>query len=520
MSFINSQNHQGEFNKASAGSVYFKLTALWVLCEAMLGGMIHGLKIPVSGLLVGSCAVVCICLLAWYVPARGTILKATLTVAVFKMMLSPQAPPPAYIAVFFQGLLGELLFSFRRKYFFIACLLLAVLSLLESGLQRILVLTIVYGNDLWKVVNDFINGLTQQTSTTNYSLWLGTVYVGVHFLVGIIVGWWAAVLPAKIKKWQTKGTYLFTQEDIASMEIPLRKKKKRWFRKIMFISWIVLLLLYLQSYFQIGLPLLPTAAIFKILIRSVLIILGWIFIVGPVLKFILHRWLQNKQTKLKSDIQAIVSLLPSTQKLVLCSWKKAGIQRKGWQRIRTFFEILLANTLQESTEGEIRSDKQRTAVTIITGPIHTGKTTQLQQWIAQRKDVYGICTPVVNGKRVFENIETKEQFHMEALNSESEVLSVGRYQFSWKNFEKACAIIRQPEKQKDILIIDEIGPLELQNKGFSKVLNEMLVHHQAPIILIVREGLVREVQQFFNITDVNIIDANNENIKTGLNRMF
>ena len=73
MSFINSQNHQGEYNKASAGSVYFKLTALWVLCEAMLGGMIHGLKIPVSGLLVGSCAVVCICLLAWYVPARGTI---------------------------------------------------------------------------------------------------------------------------------------------------------------------------------------------------------------------------------------------------------------------------------------------------------------------------------------------------------------------------------------------------------------------------------------------------------------
>ncbi|MEZ5035771.1 MAG: hypothetical protein R2796_12325, partial [Chitinophagaceae bacterium] len=192
MSFIHSQNHHGEFNKASAGSVYFKLTALWVLCEAMLGGMIHGLKIPVSGLLVGSCAVACICLLAWYVPVRGTILKATLTVAVFKMMLSPQAPPPAYIAVFFQGLLGELLFSFRRKYFFIACLLLAVLSLLESGLQRILVLTIVYGNDLWKVVNDFINGLTQQTSTTNYSLWLGTVYVGVHFLVGIIVGWWAA----------------------------------------------------------------------------------------------------------------------------------------------------------------------------------------------------------------------------------------------------------------------------------------------------------------------------------------
>ena len=94
--------------------IYYRLIALWVLCEAMLGGIIHGLKIPVSGLFVGSSAVICICLIAWYVPQKGAIIKATIIVAIFKMMLSPQAPPPAYIAVFFQGLLGELLF-FRNR---------------------------------------------------------------------------------------------------------------------------------------------------------------------------------------------------------------------------------------------------------------------------------------------------------------------------------------------------------------------------------------------------------------------
>src|SRR4030095_14723436 len=105
--------------------IFYRLIALWALSEAMLGGIIHGLKIPVSGLVVGSCAVICICLIAYYIPSKGSIIKATVIVAIFKMMLSPQAPPPAYIAVFFQGLMGELLF-WNRKYFRLFCVILAL----------------------------------------------------------------------------------------------------------------------------------------------------------------------------------------------------------------------------------------------------------------------------------------------------------------------------------------------------------------------------------------------------------
>ena len=67
--------------------IYYRLIALWVICEAMLGGIIHGLRIPVSGLIVGSASVICISLIAFYNPVKGAILKATLIVAIFKMML-------------------------------------------------------------------------------------------------------------------------------------------------------------------------------------------------------------------------------------------------------------------------------------------------------------------------------------------------------------------------------------------------------------------------------------------------
>jgi hypothetical protein len=91
--------------------VYYRLIALWVLCEAFLGGIIHGLKLPISGLVVGSGAIICICLIAYNVQVKGAIIKATIIVAIFKMMLSPHSPPTAYVAVFVPGVPWAVAFS-------------------------------------------------------------------------------------------------------------------------------------------------------------------------------------------------------------------------------------------------------------------------------------------------------------------------------------------------------------------------------------------------------------------------
>src|SRR5829696_7949245 len=107
--------------------IYYRLIVLWVLCEAVLGGLMHAVKIPFTGIIVSSGAVICICLIAFYVPVKGAILKATIIVAIFKMMLSPHTPPTAYVAVFFQGLMGQLLF-FNLKFFRLSCILLAVFA--------------------------------------------------------------------------------------------------------------------------------------------------------------------------------------------------------------------------------------------------------------------------------------------------------------------------------------------------------------------------------------------------------
>lgn len=479
--------------------VYYRIIALWVLCEAMLGGIIHAFHIPVSGLVVGSSAVICICLIAYYVPTKGSILKATIIVAIFKMMLSPQAPVLAYAAVFFQGALGELLF-WNKKLYRISCLLLGFFALLESGFQRIIVLTIVYGNNFWKAINDFINELTKQKSFTDYSFYLITGYVLLHVIVGLIIGWWAGVIPKRILNWQIEfALYKLTAE---KNEIKISKtlKKRKKLKTGLLIIWLALILLYFQSYFKIGNPILPASTALYIFIRSVIIVLSWYFLVGPATKFILQNWLTRKRNRRKYEIEKVSDLLPSTIGLMKESWRFSST-KKGFRRIIFFARFVLA----KSMIAEIPMNK----VFILTGEIHSGKTTSLLEWIDGRNDVKGILTPMINNERIFFDIETKQKFKMEAAGEE-EFLSIGRYKFSKQNFEKAKAIIQNSIYKKGWLVIDEIGPLELNEQGFHDVLVNSLDQRDQKILLVVRNSILEEVKNKFQIENAVVVSSIND----------
>jgi hypothetical protein len=325
--------------------IYYRLIALWVLCEALLGSIIFTFKIPVSGLVIGSCAVVCISLIAWFVPAKGAIIKATLIVAIFKMMLSPQAPPPAYIAVFFQGLMGELLF-WNRKYFRMFCVALAVVAMIESAFQRIISITILYGNDFWTAVNQFIKKLTGSEQLTDYSFFIILWYVLLHLIAGLLVGIWAGFLPNRIQLMGGLQKQYNVETVNTAMTIP-RKRRKKAIRLILFIIWIIFLGIYIQSFFKIGKPLLPSAMVLRIIIRSVIVVLTWYFLLSPVVKQLLHKWLQRKKQKSAEQVQQVLNLLPSTQGLMIRSWQLSS-ERKGLGRIILCCKIILANTFYKT----------------------------------------------------------------------------------------------------------------------------------------------------------------------------
>jgi nucleoside-triphosphatase THEP1 len=396
----------------------------------------------------------------------------------------------AYVAVGFQGLMGELLF-WKRRWYAVSCFLLAIIGLLESGLQRLLVVTIIYGDDIWKAINDFLNKLTKQKEATNYSFIIGGSYVALHLLVGIVLGSWLAGLPKRIEKWSSvSGMKVSIIPSNAGMPVRSQTKKRRW--KIgLFITWIALLALYIQSEYKIGTPLLPSHVSIRLLLRSLIIVLAWVFIVGPLLRIVLHRWLQKKKSGSQYEVQQVVELLPSTMGLLSACWKQST-GRKGIKRIYRFCQMVLVNAMQAG----------QAQVHIVLGPIQSGKTTTLLNWSLRRNDVRGILTPVEDGKRMFVNVATKEKFAMESDEGETEVLKVGRFIFSKEGFEKAVAVIREAKQLPGWLIIDEIGPMELRGEGFHDVLKEVLATsvEGRKIILVIRQGLEEKVISHFEIT--------------------
>jgi nucleoside-triphosphatase THEP1 len=149
---------------------------------------------------------------------------------------------------------------------------------------------------------------------------------------------------------------------------------------------------------------------------------------------------------------------------------------------------------------------------ILTGPVRTGKTTKLLQWAAGRKDVFGILTPDIEGKKVFMDAHTKEEFEMETKRGDEDPLVIGRFLFSKKSFAKAIEILREGLKEKSgWLIVDEIGPLELSGVGFYEVINEIVkVRTGLKILFVIRGPVLDKAIQFFGLDRLGpfVIDIN------------
>ena len=62
------------------------------------------------------------------------------------------------------------------------------------------------------------------------------------------------------------------------------------------------------------------------------------------------------------------------------------------------------------------------------------------------------------------------------------------------------------------LIIDEIGPVELRGEGFREVLKEIIAtgNEKQKIILVVREGLVDQVKESFQLKEAIVINKVSE----------
>ncbi len=132
---------------------------------------------------------------------------------------------------------------------------------------------------------------------------------------------------------------------------------------------------------------------------------------------------------------------------------------------------------------------------ILSGKIQTGKTTQLMYWAASQKNIDGVFQPVINDKRFIYHLSSRTLKQLET-DQKKNVTSIGKFNFSNAAFEWARNVLLDClEKDLDWLIIDEVGPLELEGKGLEPAVSKIISERdkiKAKIICVVRDKILEK----------------------------
>ncbi|WP_047550779.1 hypothetical protein [Psychroserpens sp. Hel_I_66] len=330
-------------------SIIDKLTALWALNESGLGGFLHVFNTPFTGLIVGGVSILLISLIAFYAENKWqAIIKALLIVLIIKMAVSPYSPFGAYVAVSFQALFGAFLFS-NFSWKGATLIILGIVTFLESALQKLLILTIVYGEGLWKAINMYgvwVQEKLNFISETSTSSVLVTTYLVVYGICGILAGLFIKSIINIISN--KKETDFYIEPDSPGSE---KKPRTTSFKSKIIWVWLITVAVIVLAFTFFGGDLLGWKKGIYIMLRSFLILMLWYLIIGPLLLKLIRKYLNKKESQYKEDITNAMDLFPYFIQIISFTWQETK-HLKGYTRFKYFIANSISNCIHFKMSSE------------------------------------------------------------------------------------------------------------------------------------------------------------------------
>ncbi len=169
-----------------------------------------------------------------------------------------------------------------------------------------------------------------------------------------------------------------------------------------------------------------------------------------------------------------------------------------------FSDNLLQSFLDESDQDQ--------KIILISGKQRQGKTTFLKEVIKQlEKDKIlfdGIIAEGidVDGQRKGFNLvhlKTNKTYPLATTTPTPGFTQYGRFYFDETVFSKVNNLLKS--STSNFIIIDEVGPLEIQDKGWSSAINKLLETNK-PMIWVVRKSLLAPVTNHWQISQAQVFD--------------
>lgn len=137
------------------------------------------------------------------------------------------------------------------------------------------------------------------------------------------------------------------------------------------------------------------------------------------------------------------------------------------------------------------------AIHILSGPVQSGKTTNLKFWCSRRDDTKGILAPVSEGRRFLFDISGRQSRPLQPEGESAEPVRVGDYTFDNSVFAWGRDILEAAlQEAPRWLVVDEIGPLELSGTGLEPAVSRIIAESAGKdirLLLVVREKLLEKM---------------------------
>ncbi len=317
-----------------------RLSALWALVEITLGGVLHAIRMPLTGLFVGSMALACVYLIARSTTSYRVVLQAMVSVMAIKMMATPHASPFSYVAMAIQTLCCIPLIGHKgnsRKW----VTSMFLIASLYSPIQKIVILYITFGHQgLMIVLEEFRKWLTPGLSTTELILIPLVLWTGIHLVAGFFLAKW-------LHTWITQGAGKqelhdeWSRYDLTNTHAPYSQRRSTS-RQVLLTIVVVSLLLLIYLYESV----LPTWI--HVLWRPLLIILSWQLIIRPIIAIISQ--ILSSGVKNEGDVQVVMDEFPRMWSIIKFAKRKSS-DVAGWvDRYYVFLKVTILLSVMNSTE--------------------------------------------------------------------------------------------------------------------------------------------------------------------------
>lgn len=154
-------------------------------------------------------------------------------------------------------------------------------------------------------------------------------------------------------------------------------------------------------------------------------------------------------------------------------------------------------------------------IIILSGPVHGGKTTLVQKslsrWASHGLGFGGflsLAVPDGSGAHEYDLLGLKDGLRLPLLRrtGEPEWERVGPFSFVPGTLEVARSLIRTADPA-EVLIVDEVGPLELAGGGVWPALREVVFKPGMKALLVAREEILEDLSRLLGAPMPLIIDV-------------